>query len=159
MRIGVISDTHLSEPNERLYRLVKHVFVDTDVILHAGDLVSLEVLQVFSDKHVLSVHGNMDHAEVIAKLPAEDILEVGRMRIGLIHGRGAPWGIEERIRNSFSNVDAIVYGHTHKAVNHMKDGILYFNPGAFSGTFVMGRNSSVGVLTVSDRIEGTIIPL
>lgn len=159
MKIGVISDTHLSEPNERLYRLTKQTFADADVILHAGDLVSLEVLQVFSGKQVLSVHGNMDRREVVARLPVKDILTVGRMRIGLIHGWGAPGGIEERITSRFTDVDAIVYGHTHKAANHRKDGILYFNPGAFSGTFIMGRSRSVGMLTVTDRIEGAIIPL
>ena len=159
MKIGVISDTHLSEPNERLSRLANRVFADAAVILHAGDLVSMAVLKAFSGKRVVSVHGNMDRDEVAAELPDKDILEIGRIRIGLIHGWGSPWGIEERIRNSFTDVNAIVYGHTHKAANHLKGGILFFNPGAFSGTFLMGRNSSVGILTVSDRIEGAIIPL
>ena len=48
MKIGVISDTHLSDPNECL-------FADADVILHAGDLISLEVLKVFFNKKVISV--------------------------------------------------------------------------------------------------------
>ncbi len=159
MKIGVISDTHLSEPNERLYRLADHVFADAAVILHAGDLINLEVLKVFSNKKVISVRGNMDLHEVAAKLPDNDILAIGRFRIGLIHGWGSPWGIEERIKGCFTNVDAIVYGHTHKPSNHVRDGILFFNPGAFSGTFIMGRNCSVGILTVSDTIEGTIIRL
>jgi predicted phosphodiesterase len=55
MKIGVISDTHLSDPNECLYRLADHVFADADVILHAGDLISLEILKVFFNKKVISV--------------------------------------------------------------------------------------------------------
>jgi len=159
MKIGVISDTHLSEPNERLYRLADHVFADAAVILHAGDLIGLEVLKAFPNKKVIPVHGNMDRHEVVAKLPDKDIVSIDRFRIGLIHGWGSPWGIEERIKDCFKNVDVIVYGHTHKATNHLRDGILFFNPGAFSGTFIMGRNCSVGILTVFDRIEGAIISL
>jgi putative phosphoesterase len=159
MKIGIISDTHLAEPDERLYSLSEHVFADAAVILHAGDLINLEILKVFSNKKVISVRGNMDRHEVAAKLPDKDILTIGRFRIGLIHGWGSPWGIENRIKGCFTNVDAIVYGHTHKAANHLKDEILFFNPGAFSGTFMMGRNRSVGILTVSDSIEGTIINL
>jgi len=55
MKIGLISDTHLSEPNERLYCLAGHVFVDVSLILHAGDLISLEILKAFSNKKVISV--------------------------------------------------------------------------------------------------------
>ncbi|MDF1591235.1 MAG: YfcE family phosphodiesterase [Desulfobacterales bacterium] len=159
MKIGVISDTHLSEPDERLYRLADHIFADADMILHAGDLVNLAVLKVFSDKKVISVRGNMDRQEVAAKLPDKEIIAVGRFRIGLIHGWGSPRGIEDKIKGCFTDVNAIVYGHTHKAANHLKDGLLFFNPGAFSGTFLMGRNRSVGVLIVSDTIEGAIIRL
>jgi len=159
MKIGVISDTHLSEPNERLYNLADHVFADADVILHAGDLINLDVLKAFTSKKVISVRGNMDRHGAAAKLPDKEIAAIDRFRIGLIHGWGSPWGIEDRIMGCFTNVDAIVYGHTHKSANHLKDGILLFNPGAFSGTFIMGRNCSVGILTVSDTIRGTIIKL
>lgn len=159
MKIGVISDTHLAEPNERLYSLAEHIFADVSVILHAGDLISLEILKAFSNKKVISVRGNMDRHEVAARLPDKEVVAIDRFRIGLIHGWGSPWGIEERLRNCFSNIDVIVYGHTHKAANHLKDGILFFNPGAFCGTFITGRNCSVGILKVSDRIEGAIISL
>ena len=159
MKIGVIADTHLYRPSQALRRLVPEVFADVSIILHAGDLTRLEVLEAFSDKKIVAVYGNMDRYDVVKKLPDKDILETGGFRIGLIHGWGAPWGIEDRIRDSFNDVHAIVYGHTHKPANHIKDGILFFNPGAFSGTFLMGRNRSVGILTISDAMKGSIINL
>lgn len=41
MKIGVISDTHLSRGNDLLEKTIKRYFEDADLILHAGDLVSL----------------------------------------------------------------------------------------------------------------------
>jgi len=159
MNIGVLSDTHLTRPSQALYRLVDGIFADISIILHAGDLTSLEVLEVFSGKKVMAVCGNMDHNNVSETLPDKDILEVHGYRIGLIHGWGSPRGIEDRIQSSFNDVHAIVYGHTHKPANYIKDGVLFFNPGAFSGSFLMGRNPSAGILTIAGGIKGTIINL
>ena len=159
MKIGVISDTHISKPTKKLEQLASDLFADVDMILHAGDLISLEILDAFMDKKVIAVCGNMDYRDVSARLAATEIIRVQNYRIGLTHGWGAKDGLEERIIQSFDNVDAIVYGHSHVAVNHIKDGILMFNPGAFSGSFPSGKNPSVGLLYVDTEIKGTIIPL
>jgi len=159
MKIGVISDTHMSKPAPELASLTDGVFADVSMVLHAGDLTRITILEAFSDKEVIAVCGNMDRYDVAQKLPAKEIITVNNYRIGLIHGWGSPKGLEDRIVGDFQDVDAIVYGHTHKAANHIKNGILMFNPGAFSGTFIFGRNRSVGLLTVGDGIRGSIINL
>ena len=99
----------------------------------------------------------MDRSDVTRRLPKKEIITIDAYRIGLIHGWGSPNKIEDRIINTFTNVQAIVYGHSHKAANHIRNGILMFNPGAFSGTFILGRNRSVGVMTIDDGIRGTIV--
>ena len=102
----------------------------------------------------------MDRHDVTAKLPSKEIVTIAGYSIGLIHGWGSPWGIEDKIINAFHNVHAIVYGHTHKPANHEKNGVLMFNPGAFSGTFLLGRNRSVGLLTVDNGgICGEIVSI
>jgi hypothetical protein len=159
MKIGVISDTHLSKPSDSLYRLMEGIFKDVSIVMHAGDLTRMGILDVFLGKETIAVHGNMDRSDVSKRLPKKEILTVGKYRIGLIHGWGSPRGIEERIIEQFENVQAIVYGHTHKSANQVKNGILMFNPGAFSGTFLLGRNPSVGVLTVDNGIRGTIVKI
>lgn len=161
MRIGVISDTHLNEPNSDLIRVYEEVFSDVEMILHAGDLTNIKVLDVFADKTVHAVCGNMDRGVAASSLPAELIVQAGEFRIGLTHGWGSSHNIEERIRSRFSDVDAIVYGHSHKAANHIRDGVLMFNPGAFSGSFPWGRNRSVGILTIDEGsgIYGEIVSL
>lgn len=159
MKIGVISDTHMAKPSKDLYRLMEGVFKDASMILHAGDLTGIEVLDAFSEKKTVAVCGNMDRYDVTKRLPKKEIVEVDGYRIGLIHGWGSPRGIEDRIIDNFDKVDSIVYGHSHKPSNHIKNGILMFNPGAFSGTFLLGRNRSVGVLTINNGIKGTIVPI
>lgn len=159
MKIGVISDTHISGPIDELRSLADDVFADVSMILHAGDLTRISVLDAFPGKEVVAVAGNMDRYDVTSRLQKKEIVEVGCYRIGLIHGWGSQKGLEDRIIHCFEDVHVIVYGHTHKPSNHINSGILMFNPGAFSGSHPFGHNRSVGVLTISETegISGTII--
>lgn len=159
MKIGVISDTHVSGPVNELRSLSDDIFADVSMILHAGDLTRISVLDAFPGKEVVAVAGNMDRYDVTTSLPEKEIIEVESYRIGLIHGWGSSKNLEERIINCFEDVHVIVYGHTHRAANHINRGILMFNPGAYSGTHPFGHNRSVGVLTISETqgISGTII--
>jgi putative phosphoesterase len=156
IKIGVISDTHLSRPTEELEDLAEGLFKEVDIILHAGDMTELRVLDVFSGKKVIAVCGNMDSPTVRKEFPAHRVLSAGSFRIGLIHGWGGPQGIEERIAREFAGVDCIVYGHTHRPSQREREGVLFFNPGAFGGG--MGSTSgSVGVLTLGDTIAAEIV--
>jgi hypothetical protein len=155
MKIGVISDTHLHSPSADLIETNIACFGEVDLIFHAGDLVTLDVLKAFADKKVIAVRGNMDLPDVTRKLNIKEVVELGGFRIGLVHGWGSPRGLEERIRKEFDRVDAIVYGHSHQAANHVYEGILFFNPGAFKTGYHDER--SVGILTIDQTITGEII--
>jgi putative phosphoesterase len=157
MKIGVISDTHLGKPTKALCELQYGVFADVSMILHAGDLTELEVLEAFSDKEVVAVSGNMDSAVAINQLPSKRIIEVGGFRIGLTHGWGKSFASGKGLMTGFDEVNAIVYGHTHRADNEVRDGILFFNPGAFYGGPSFLRRGSVGILTLGEKLTGQII--
>ncbi len=158
MKIGVISDTHLTGCDERLTRLLKDLFRDADLILHAGDLVDINVLDAFAGKEVKAVCGNMDPPSVRQLLPKKLVLELNNYRVGLIHGWGMPFGIEGKLLKEMGRVDCLVYGHTHRATNVVKDGILFFNPGSATDTRFASRNT-VGMLEIGDGIRGEIIEL
>ncbi len=158
MQIGVISDTHLGVPSQELKALLAGPFKGVDAILHAGDLTELAVLEAFAGKNLLAVCGNMDAQPVRQKLPNQRVLRMGKFSIGLVHGWGAPQGIEERIAKEFEKTDCIVYGHTHAASQRERGGVLFFNPGAFDGG--RGRSPrSVGILSLGETISGQIIYL
>jgi putative phosphoesterase len=177
MKIGVLSDTHLSNisgvlssikhvlRNKRtladLRDLISHHFREVDLIIHAGDFVELAVLEMLQEfAPVEAVQGNMDPAVIRATLPEQKILEFEGLTIGITHGNGGPQGILERVKSIFRDkqVDAIVFGHTHHPINEKQEGILFFNPGSPTDRIFAPYNS-LGILDVSERIEGKIIRL
>lgn len=159
VKIGVISDTHLQGPHPRLEEIAEDLFCDADLILHAGDLTSLTVLDVFRGKEVIAVAGNNDPPEVKRRLPVKRLISANGLRIGLIHGWGLPLGLPRKITPLFRGADCIVFGHSHWARNYRKNGILYFNPGAFCGGISSLWQRSVGLLEIQENIQGQVIRL
>ena len=177
MDVGVISDTHLSQPRDAriasrmlqglgndfhdLYNILKPHFQGVEIVLHAGDIIDLsliEVLQQFGD--VYAVSGNMDPASVRASLPEKKILELKGFRIGMMHGWGAPDGLSAKIRKKFTGnkLDCIVFGHSHRPYDRVEEGILMFNPGSPTDRrFAPSRN--IGILHLEDKIWGEHICL
>ena len=158
MKIGVISDTHLNISDDRLEKIVEDHFHGVELVLHAGDIVDLGVLEVFKDKQVYAVSGNMDPDSVREVFPKKRVVEIEGRRIGLIHGWGSPSGLEEKLLLEFEDVSCIVYGHTHRAMNEVKGGVLLFNPGSPTDRR-FARHNSVGILEIGEEIVGTIIYL
>ena len=157
-RLGVISDTHLRSPDATLERIVKAYFADVDLIVHLGDYVDPSIVRyLIRQKEFIGVAGNMDPPELKNGFPSKRLLELENRRIGMIHGWGAPFGLEGRIHKEFVDIDAVLYGHTHKAANHRRGSVLFFNPGSATRPF-MGR-PSVGIVSVNDGIDGQILPL
>jgi uncharacterized protein len=158
VKIGVISDTHLSGYDARLARIVAQHFKDADFILHAGDIVDLRVLDIFAGKEVKAVSGNMDNASAKDKLPEQLVFEIKQFKIGLIHGWGSSQGIESKLLAKLGHVDCVVYGHTHKPTNYKENGVLFFNPGsAVDKRFADTR--TIGILEIDKEIKGRIISI
>ncbi len=151
MRIGVLSDTHLYTPDKTLDRILEELLADTDLILHAGDIVTRKVLDRLEERGVVAVCGNMDNYEVDRILPQTRILTLEGKRIGLIHGWGPKHDLQSRIVARFPQdiPDLIVYGHTHVPFWGEWEGIAMFNPGSAWTGGGLGRGS-VGILEISD---------
>lgn len=148
MLIGVVSDTHLQGKDNRFYNLVNKYFCNCNMILHAGDIVNTEIFDGI-DKNIIAVKGNMDFG---INLPYKRVIEVENVRIGLIHGYGAPHGIENKVLKEFENenVDCIVFGHTHKPSIIELEGIRLFNPGSpFDNRYYSKK--SIGFIIVNDK--------
>ncbi|MFH1139497.1 MAG: metallophosphoesterase family protein [Pseudomonadota bacterium] len=158
MKIGVMSDTHLTRVQESLTRIVEECFADVDLILHAGDIVSGEVLDYLESAGVTAVCGNMDGAVAASRLPTKLVLEAGGAVIGLIHGWGAPQGLSRRVRAEFPNkLDCLVFGHSHQPLISEVEGELWFNPG--SALAPRGGPGTIGFLHIDEKIWGEIVPI
>ncbi|HDH97323.1 MAG TPA: metallophosphoesterase [Proteobacteria bacterium] len=153
MKIGVISDTHLRSGDDAslLTELVESsYFRDVDLILHAGDHVVLDVVEMaLAPKRLVSVRGNMDVGEA-AELPIKRVVELAGKRIGLIHGWGSPDGLAERVAAEFADedVDLIVFGHSHRPYEGRVGGRLLFNPGSPTDKHFAPYNS-VGIIEIT----------
>jgi putative phosphoesterase len=158
MKIGVLSDTHLSEPHSDFKKMVETHLKDVEKIFHAGDFVEMSVAEYLSSlKELIAVYGNMDPPEIRKAFPQKKIIEISGFKIGLVHGGGPPFGIESRVRDEFDQheVNVIVYGHSHTPANHQVKDIYFFNPGSPTRSFI--HRPTLGILHLGEKIEGEII--
>ena len=105
---------------------------DADAILHAGDLMELEVLQALQalGPPVHAVRGNVDSHELIVRLPLMRTVQFEGVRIGMVHDAGASQGRLARLRRRFADADAVVFGHSHIPLHEEREGFQIFNPGS-----------------------------
>ena len=161
VKIGVISDTHLHSAEDLPKELLR-ILTGVEMILHAGDLVELDVLEGLKkiSPKVHAVCGNMDSAKVKNSLPDEEVIQINQFRIGLTHGMGAPFNLMRTVKEKFKNkkVDCIVYGHSHMPQNKIHQGVFYFNPGSPTDKFFAPYNSC-GILEIDKQISGKIVKL
>lgn len=159
-KIGVISDTHIPERAEKIPEKIFDLFKDVDLILHAGDLCEMTVLKDLEKiTKVIAVHGNMDES-TCGELPEAVLIEIDNLKIGLTHSYGAPFGIWKRALEMFDeieDIDCIIFGHSHRALNEVHDDILFFNPGSPTDR-IFSPIRSAGILTIKDgKIKGEIV--
>lgn len=160
MKIGVISDTHIDDNKTSLPEKVLTAFKQVDMIIHAGDIVDMSVLEKLKKlcKNVKAVYGNMDPQKIRNTLPEKEIITVGKYRIGISHGYGYPAKLIDFLMNKFHNdkVDVIIFGHSHSPVNETKNNILFFNPGSPTDK-VFAEYNSFGILEINEKITAKII--
>jgi putative phosphoesterase len=132
-RLAVISDTHLPRGSRRLPDRCLELLRGADAILHAGDVSAAGVLSELRalGPPVHAVHGNVDEPAVVAELPADLVLELGGVRIAMLHDSGPAAGRMARMRRRFPDAHAVVFGHSHIPLHETgPDGLQLFNPGS-----------------------------
>ena len=134
MRIAVISDTHLPRGARRLPEACVERIQAADMLLHAGDFSTVEVLRELEaiGPPVVGVHGNQDSAELRRLLPEERVVEADGARIAMVHDAGPRAGRLARMRARFGErADVVVFGHSHMPLHEQADdGFQIFNPGS-----------------------------
>jgi putative phosphoesterase len=148
-RIGVLSDSHVKSL-DALPKQLMETLDAVDLIVHAGDFTALQVYEDLKQLgEIKAVRGNMDNEDIRGLLPETEQLVIEGKKVGVVHGFGAPWGIEERVREKFDDVDVIIFGHSHVTKNETIKGVYFFNPGQ--------AKHSCGILEIGETVEGTII--
>ena len=139
--VGVISDTHGLVRPEALEALL-----GSELIIHAGDVGRQEVLEALGRiAPVFAVRGNNDRGKWADKLPITTIVDVGEVRIGVVHIL-RDFGMDPKE----DNLSGIISGHSHRASVRDKNGILYLNPGT-AGPRRFGQPATVAKLRVRGK--------
>ncbi|MFH1395131.1 MAG: metallophosphoesterase family protein [Candidatus Omnitrophota bacterium] len=153
MKIGVISDTHISSFPSKLFDKIYECFKECNLIVHAGDSVELPVLEELKKiAQVKAVWGNMDTLEVKKQLPEKVVFEADGKIIGVIHGRGPASKVAQTAAGNFKKkTDIIIFGHSHIPFNEEINGILFFNPGSATDK-VFAPYCSIGIIEINDGV-------
>lgn len=128
IRCGLISDTHgFLDPR------IARVFGRVDLIVHAGDVGSAEVLaRLRAVAPLAAVRGNNDRTGVCARLPLSLSFRLGSTRLLVVHEIGKPSHllppVERAIQKHRPHV--VIYGHSHVPHQEERDGALFINPGS-----------------------------
>lgn len=174
MRIGLISDTHVPEAGRQLPGQVFEVLRGVDLVLHAGDMHVIEVLD-WLDRiaPTLGARGNGDGDGFRPPFPDNDprvkaahLLFLAGLRVGLVHGfpmpGDTPWITQDALmqRSFGGRVDVIVCGDTHVPVVQTHEGVLLVNPGSPMLPRNLRGPGTIGVLTIErGRARAEIIQL
>ncbi|MCW2633631.1 MAG: calcineurin-like phosphoesterase [Pseudonocardia sp.] len=133
MHVLLIADTHVPKRARDLPPELWEVAERADVVLHAGDWVSVELLDAVERRtqRLIGVYGNNDGPALRARLPEIARTELGGLRFAVIHETGPAAGREQRCARQFPDVDVLVFGHSHipwDTTTHT--GLRLLNPGS-----------------------------
>lgn len=117
-QIAILSDTHGLLREQVIAELVK-----ADYAIHAGDINTSDIIESMRKLgETYAVRGNNDK-EWAGALPESITVTIGGVRFFIVHNK-------KDIPKHLSNVDVIVYGHSHKYSAEIINGVLFLNPGS-----------------------------
>ncbi len=168
-RLGLISDTHFPDRLMTLPEAVFRVFADVELILHAGDVGELSILDTLSTlAPVVAVHGNDDTFNAQRELPYQQLIAVHGIRILLTHAhypsrieevasrRDDQWAAKLNRRAAMArraDAQVVVFGHTHIPMAMPWSEVLLINPGAIApgNHFIRQKLRSVARLLIGEQ--------
>ena len=151
MKIGLISDTHITEKRGKLAQKALESFQDVDLILHAGDITTQEVLDSLNSiAPTIAVEGNNDRNSGI-DLNAMETLEVSDLKIVMVHGDKLPSKKRYYAFAQKNNADILITGHTHKPHFEIIEDTILINPG--SSNRPIKSDASIAILTIDEENE------
>jgi putative phosphoesterase len=132
VRVAVLSDTHAPRRWRSCPPAVAAHLTDVDLILHAGDICTAEVLdELAAFAPVRAVLGNNDGPDVVARGVPESLrLDLDGVAVAMLHDAGPATGRPGRMRRRFPDAHLVVFGHSHIPMDLSADGLRLFNPGS-----------------------------
>ena len=166
--IGLISDTHIAFPNEKLPTQVVDAFRGVDLILHAGDIWIPSVLDELESAAPIKAAWGDDDLKVDlghdGRMMKERSIRLDGVNIWVTHEKPRyallnPEG-EQQVHPREDRPDVVVFGHTHYAAIETYKDVLLVNPGSATVPNYVPKLGTIGMMTISDgKAEARIVRL
>ena len=155
MKIGVVSDTHNNLKN---IEIIINLFNDfkVPIVIHTGDISNANTLEKFSklNSELIGVYGNNDRnepgLEEVAQKNNFQFQEPPR-KLSLLNREIVIFHEPDNIDKFLSEnllINVVLYGHTHRYENNIRNGVLYFNPGESAG--MQEGSNAIGILDLKN---------
>jgi hypothetical protein len=129
----LLADTHVPKRARDLPAAVWAAVDTADVVIHAGDWVSPDLLDQLEARssRLLACWGNNDGDELRARLPERADATLHGLRFTVVHETGAAAGRDERMARLYPETDVLVFGHSHIPWDATAStGLRLLNPGS-----------------------------
>jgi uncharacterized protein len=133
VRLLLIADTHVPRRARDLPARVWDEVARADVVVHAGDWVSAELLDTLETRsaRLVACWGNNDGPVLRARLPERADATLGGLRLTVVHETGGAAGRDARMSRLYPDSDVLVFGHSHIPWDTTtKTGLRLLNPGS-----------------------------
>jgi hypothetical protein len=161
-KILVVSDSH--GHNANLRKVIEYFGPrgeQLEMLIHLGDMGSLESIEKLVDCPVEAVCGNCDF---LPNLPAAKIITIGNEKALITHGhryncKSGTGLLRELAQENGAGI--VLYGHTHMPLYENSDGIRIANPGSISMPRQMGCRPTYLVITIEEdeHLEFSIVTM
>ena len=161
MRVGLVTDTHIPDITSRLPPQVAAALSGVELILHAGDIYELCVLDELERvAPVLAALGDDDSFTLMQdrRVEMKHVLHLEGWTVWLMHE--PPWLFRIPSYQADIHPAVVVHGHTHAAGIRRQDGVLFVGSG--SPTFLHYRRGlgTVGILDITpEGVSAHIVEL
>jgi putative phosphoesterase len=129
----LLADTHVPRRARDLPAQVWSEVDRADVVLHAGDWVSADLLDALEARadRLIGCWGNNDGPELRSRLPEVARETLDGLRLAVVHETGSSAGRERRMAAAYDDVDVLVFGHSHIPWDTTAEtGLRLLNPGS-----------------------------
>lgn len=116
--IAIISDTH-----GLLREQVMAELAAADCSIHAGDINTPDVVHAMEQlgkTYIVRGNNDKDWAE---DLPKSITIEIEGVHFFVVHNK-------KDVPKKLTNIDVVIYGHSHKYSAQTIDGVMFLNPGS-----------------------------
>ncbi len=161
-RLGLISDTHNHLQN--VARAVAHFEAEgIRIVLHAGDVTSVDVLRLLEPFELWLAWGNCDRDqklhEIVAGQGSELRQPIARhagylhaltfdgIKVALLHGDNIPQ-LAHLVDSG--DYDVVIHGHTHSSRDEFIGSTRVINPGSLGGTGLLPKTFAILDLATGD---------